>query len=105
MEEIMGKFAYDSLSEEEKKAFVELCKEDPAVFIERVVGINLKEYQKVYIRETFKKLLKEKNDILRLQFQQEPVEPRCIHCNGVGFVPIGPRVRGIKKCPYCGWEE
>lgn len=57
---IMSKFAYDSLSKEEKKAFVELCKEDPVIFVERVVGIKLKEYQKVYIRETFKRLLKEK---------------------------------------------
>lgn len=55
---IMSKFAYDSLSKEEKKAFVELCKEDPAVFVERVVVVKLKEYQKVYIRETFKRLLK-----------------------------------------------
>ena len=98
----MSKFAYDSLPKEEKKAFVELCKEDPAVFVEQVLGINLKEYQKVYIRETFKRASKEKaDDVWRMSFQQEPIEPRCKHCNNTGMVPIGPGIRGIKKCPYC----
>lgn len=26
---------------------------------------------------------------------------KCNKCNGSGFVPIGPGIRGIKKCPEC----
>ena len=98
----VDKSVYDSLSEEEKKAFVELCKEDPVIFVERVVGVELKDYQKVYIRETFKRLQKEKtDDAWKAYFQQEPIEPRCEHCNNTGLIPFGPGVRGLMKCPYC----
>lgn len=45
-----------SLSEEEKIAFIELCKEDPVLFIEKFLNITMLEYQKVYVREVFKKL-------------------------------------------------
>ena len=50
---------YDELSSEEKEASIELCKDDPATFIETVLGIELLEYQKVYVRETFEVLKKQ----------------------------------------------
>ena len=50
---------YDELSSEEKEALIELCKDDPATFIEIVLGIELLEYQKVYVRETFEVLKKQ----------------------------------------------
>ena len=45
---------YEDLSEEEKQALIETCKEDPVIFIETVLGHELFDYQKVYIREVFK---------------------------------------------------
>lgn len=35
---------------------IDMCKEDPVVFIETVCGIKMMEYQKVLARETFKTL-------------------------------------------------
>ena len=45
---------YEDLSEEEKQALIETCKEDPVIFIETVLGHELFNYQKVYVREVFK---------------------------------------------------
>ena len=50
---------YDELSIEEKEALIELCKDDPAMFIETVLDIKLLEYQKIYVRETFKAIKKQ----------------------------------------------
>lgn len=42
---------YNNLSEEEKRALIELCKEDPVIFIETVCNIKLFEYQKKFIHK------------------------------------------------------
>lgn len=55
----MNPIEWYNLSDEEKAALVEMCKEDPVVFIETVCGVELLEYQKVFMRETFKALRKQ----------------------------------------------
>ena len=45
---------YEDLSEKEKQALIETCKDDPVIFIETVLEHKLFDYQKVYIREIFK---------------------------------------------------
>ena len=55
----MNPIEWYSLSDEEKAALIEMCKEDPVVFIETVCGVELLEYQKVFMRETFKALRKQ----------------------------------------------
>ena len=55
----MNPIEWYSLSDEEKAALIEMCKEDPVVFIETVCGMELLEYQKVFMRETFKALRKQ----------------------------------------------
>ena len=49
---------YEELSDEEKEALIEICKEDPIIFIEKVCGILLLEYQKEYIRRVFREIRK-----------------------------------------------
>lgn len=52
---------YEELSYEEKESLIELCKEDPVIFLERVCGISsLYEYQKEYIRRVFREIQKQK---------------------------------------------
>ena len=55
----MNPIEWYSLSDEKKAALIEMCKEDPEVFIETVCGVELLEYQKVFMRETFKALRKQ----------------------------------------------
>ena len=55
----MNPIEWYSLSDEKKAALIEMCKEDPVVFIETVCGVELLEYQKVFMRETFKALRKQ----------------------------------------------
>ena len=83
---------YDELYLEEKEALIELCKEDPAAFIETALGIELLEFQKVYIRKTFEALKKQDKPDWRPQYLGEPY--KCKLCNGTG-------IRGVKKCPAC----
>lgn len=90
---------YDELSVEEKEALIDICKEDPVIFIETVLGLKLLEYQKVYVRETFKALNKQNKFDWKHQYFGEPY--KCKICNGTGMVPIGPGIRGLKKCPAC----
>ena len=54
----MNPIEWNNLSKEEKEALIDTCKEDPVVFIETVCGVELLEYQKVIVRETFKRLRK-----------------------------------------------
>ena len=55
----MNPIEWYSLSDEEKAALIEMCKEDPVVFIETVCGMELLECQKIIVRETFKTLKKQ----------------------------------------------
>ena len=55
----MNPIEWYSLSDEKKAALIEMCKEDPVVFIETVCCVELLEYQKVFMRETFKALRKQ----------------------------------------------
>lgn len=55
----MNPIEWYSLSDEEKAALIEMCKEDPVVFIETVCGMELLEYQKIIVRGTFKALRKQ----------------------------------------------
>ena len=55
----MNSIDWNSLSDEEKAALIEMCKEDPVVFIETVCGMELLEYQKIIVRGTFKALRKQ----------------------------------------------
>ena len=55
----MNPIEWYSLSDEEKAALIEMCKEDPVIFIETVCGMELLEYQKIIVRETFKTLKKQ----------------------------------------------
>lgn len=71
---------YDELSSEEKEALIELCKDDPATFIETVLGIELLEYQKVYVRETFEALKKQDKFDWRAHYFGEPY--KCKVCGG-----------------------
>lgn len=75
---------YEDLSEEEKQALIETCKEDPVIFIETILGHKLFTYQKVYVREVFKALKKQDEPDFRVQCLNKPVEslgkidcPRC----------------------------
>lgn len=96
---------YDELSSEEKEALIELCKDDPATFIETVLGIELLEYQKVYVRETFEALKKQDKFDWRAHYFGEPY--KCKVCGGTGEIPYiiaradGPDIREFKKCPAC----
>lgn len=66
-------------------AFVELCEEDPVMFLEKFLNIELLGYQKVYIREVFKSLKEKQNaDMWMRIFQQEPINPKCGYCKDVG---------------------
>ena len=62
---------YEDLSIEEKQTLIEICKEDPVIFLETVLGMELLEWQKVYVRETFKALKKQDKPDWR-QFLGEP---------------------------------
>ena len=55
----MNPIEWNNLSEEEKTALIDICKEDPVVFIETVCGMELLEYQKIIVRGTFKALRKQ----------------------------------------------
>ena len=59
----MNPIEYNNLSNEEKAALLDICKEDPVVFIETVCGVELLEYQKIVLRETFKNLNKSDREV------------------------------------------
>ena len=69
----MNPIEYNNLSNEEKAALLDICKEDPVVFIETVCGVELLEYQKVVLRETFKNLKKPDRSELRTKYLGCPV--------------------------------
>lgn len=78
---------YEDLSEEEKQALIETCKEDPVIFLETVLGHKLFNYQKVYVREVFKALKKQDEPDFRMQCLNKPVKPLGkIDCPVCGFV-------------------
>lgn len=67
---------YEDLSDEEKEAVIELYKEDPVMFIERVCGISLLEYQREYIRRVYRDIQKQKSmDVITTaHYLGEPVK-------------------------------
>ena len=67
---------YEELSDEEKEAVIELCKEDPVMFMERVCGISLLEYQREYIRRVYRDIQKQKSmdDNITAQYLGKPVK-------------------------------
>ena len=68
----MDPIEWNCLSEEAKTALIDNCKEDPVVFIETVCGIELLEYQKFIVRETFKALEKPDRSGFRTKYLCEP---------------------------------
>ena len=70
----MNPIEWYNLSDEEKAALIEMCKEDPVVFIETVCGVELLECQKVLVRETFKALKRPDKSKLRTKYLCEPGE-------------------------------
>ena len=72
---------YEELSDEEKEAVIELYKEDPVMFMERVCGISLLEYQREYIRRVYRDIQKQKSmdDNITAQYLGKPVKNN--YCN------------------------
>ena len=91
--------SYKDLSEEERSSLIDICKEDPVIFLEYVLDIKLLDYQKLYVREVFKACRKQDKQDFRMQILGEP--NKCKICGGTGMVPIGPGIRGVKKCTVC----
>lgn len=90
---------YNELSNEEKEALINICKEDPANFVEAVLDIEIPDHKKIYIREVFRSFIYPDKKDFSHQYFGEPI--RCKMCNGTGMIPIGPGIRGITKCPAC----
>lgn len=67
---------YEELSDEEKEAVIELYKEDPVMFMERVCDISLLEYQREYIRRVYRDIQKQKSmdDNITAQYLGKPVK-------------------------------
>ena len=67
---------YEELSDEEKEAVIELYKEDPVMFMERVCNISLLEYQREYIRRVYRDIQKQKSmdDNITAQYLGKPVK-------------------------------
>ena len=94
----MNLIEWHNLSEEEKKALLDSCKEDPVVFIETVCGIDLMEYQKKFIREVFKNLKKQGNVVIDIS-----KEVTCRTCKyREGWHHLEP-CRSCKA--FSNWEE
>lgn len=96
---------YNELSNEEKEALINICKEDPANFVEAVLDIKIPDHKKIYIREVFRSFIRPDKKDFRTQYFGEPVSVRCKICNGTGMIPIGPGIRGITKCPACNGRK
>ena len=102
---------YEDLSEEEKQALIETCKEDPVIFIETILGHKLFTYQKVYVREVFKALKKQDEPDFRVQCLNKPVDdlaktdcPVCGSTFSYGKKDIHIRrgaTLGCVSCPNC----
>lgn len=99
----MNPIEWNNLSEEEKKALLDSCKEDPVVFIETVCGIDLMEYQKTLIREVFKNLKKqdrESNKRVLIDISKEVTCRTCKYRDGWHH---------LEPCRSCkafsNWEE
>lgn len=70
----MSPIEYNNLSNEEKAALLDICKEDPVVFIETICGVELLEYQKIILRETFKNLKKPDRSEIRSKYLGNSLE-------------------------------
>lgn len=102
---------YDELSEEEKQALIETCKEDPVIFIETVLGHELFTYQKVYVREVFKALKKQDEPDFMTKHLNMPVETLgtidcsvcgCVFAYGKNDIHIRKGAKlGCVRCPKC----
>lgn len=90
----MNPIEWNSLSDEEKAALIEMCKEDPVVFIETVCGMELMEYQKIIVRGTFKALRK-----------QDRLDMLCTFNDGVR-APQDPSNKTCRTCKHRdGWRQ
>lgn len=90
----MNPIDWNSLSEEEKTALIDICKEDPVVFIETVCGMELLECQKIIVRGTFKALRK-----------QDRLDMLCTFNDGVR-VPQDPSNKTCRTYrSFSNWEE